>query len=81
MTEEVNLTEICERMKERAQYDGESIFVLMAEKMERYESALRFYANIDNYDNVKIGDAYLSPVQMEEGERARVALYGREEDE
>ena len=78
---EISLTGIIERMKERVQHNNESIFVAMAEKIERYESALRFYGNVDNYGNVKVGDAYLSYVQMDEGERARDALYGKKEDE
>jgi hypothetical protein len=51
------------------------------DRIAELESALRFYAGEDNYDNVQIGSAYISHVQMDGGERARIALYGKSDDE
>ena len=68
--------------------ENESLFVIMAEKIERlenanrrYKSALRFYADMDNYESVQIGSSYISRVQMDGGVRARETLYGREDEQ
>lgn len=54
----------------------------MQERIDRLESALRFYADRTNYDGkVFVMGEPFSEIQMDGGERARVTLYGRPDEE
>ena len=48
---------------------------VLQNRVEELENALRFYGNVENYETL------ISRVEADRGERARIVLYGREEQD
>ena len=54
------------------------LLVQLHDTVKRYEQALRFYADKDTYRYIPLDCVTVTPIELDEGARARKVLYERD---